>query len=309
MTLSLYREGPHGEQLASRRFRTLPTTPGFRCGSPRRSRREPTTWRCPSPRARRAGGATRRRSGRAAAPSPMASPPTAAGHCASRSLTTGPCAVRDFFTFRKPQPDYFRGPTGPDMWSWLEVYPQHVFRNSQGREGADVGRRRAERRGRPAGLAERSRVRAAAASTTGPTTRGPDAVNDGLNVAEQWERALKEDPRFIFITGWNEWIAGRFDEFAGVPRAGDVRRPVRPGAQPRHRADEGRPRRQLLLPDGLVHPALQGRARAAAASGRRERSRSTAISTTGRRSRPSIATTSATPCTATIPAGTRSRAT
>jgi len=41
--------------------------------------------------------------------------------------------LRDFFTFRKPQPDYFQGPTGPNQWSWLEVYPQHVFPNSRGR--------------------------------------------------------------------------------------------------------------------------------------------------------------------------------
>ena len=27
--------------------------------------------------------------------------------------------VRDFFTFRKPQPDYFAGPTGPEQWGWL----------------------------------------------------------------------------------------------------------------------------------------------------------------------------------------------
>jgi hypothetical protein len=27
---------------------------------------------------------------------------------------------------------------------------------------------------------------------------------------------LREDPRFIFVTGWNEWIAGRFAEFNGV---------------------------------------------------------------------------------------------
>ncbi len=30
------------------------------------------------------------------------------------------------------------------------------------------------------------------------------------------ERALKVDPEFIFITGWNEWIAMRLPEFAGV---------------------------------------------------------------------------------------------
>jgi hypothetical protein len=43
-----------------------------------------------------------------------------------------------------------------------------------------------------------------------------DAVLHGYNAAEQWERSLKEDPKFIFITGWNEWFAGRLDEFPGV---------------------------------------------------------------------------------------------
>lgn len=37
------------------------------------------------------------------------------------------------------------------------------------------------------------------------------AVNYGLNFQEQWERALEINPEFIFITGWNEWIAGRYD--------------------------------------------------------------------------------------------------
>ena len=47
----------------------------------------------------------------------------------------------------------------------------------------------------------------------GATDSRPDAVRLGLNVTEQWQRALAEDPRFIFVTGWNEWIAGRFAEF------------------------------------------------------------------------------------------------
>jgi hypothetical protein len=38
----------------------------------------------------------------------------------------------EFFTFRRPMPDYWIGPTGPDQWSWLEVFPQHVFKNSRG---------------------------------------------------------------------------------------------------------------------------------------------------------------------------------
>lgn len=36
-----------------------------------------------------------------------------------------------------------------------------------------------------------------------------DAVYQGMNIAEQWEFALKEDPMMIFVTGWNEWIAMR----------------------------------------------------------------------------------------------------
>jgi hypothetical protein len=35
-----------------------------------------------------------------------------------------------------------------------------------------------------------------------------DAVQEGKNFQEQWNHALKTDPKFLFITAWNEWIAG-----------------------------------------------------------------------------------------------------
>ena len=35
--------------------------------------------------------------------------------------------IRNFFTLRKPMPGYFTGPTGPNQWGWLHVYPQPVF--------------------------------------------------------------------------------------------------------------------------------------------------------------------------------------
>jgi hypothetical protein len=123
--------------------------------------------------------------------------------------------LRSFFTFRRPQPDYFQGQTKPDMWSWLEVYPQHVFTNSLGqKEQMSVG-------------VAQNAVGNRLGSMSEPGARGrsyhhgafPGNANDvryGYNLAEQFERAIKEDPLFIFITGWNEWIAGRFDEFAGV---------------------------------------------------------------------------------------------
>ncbi len=121
---------------------------------------------------------------------------------------------RDFFTCRKPQPDYFVGPTGPNQWGWLEISPQHVFTNEAGEAEQMV-----------VGIAQNASNRLCTFSEA--NTRGrswhneakdtrPDAVRYGLNFAEQWKRALEVDPEFIFITGWNEWIAMRLDEFAGV---------------------------------------------------------------------------------------------
>jgi hypothetical protein len=120
-----------------------------------------------------------------------------------------------FFTFRKPQPSYFEGPTGPNMWSWLEVYPQHVFKNDRGeKEQMSVGVAQNAVNGKLGTLS--------APGAYGRSYHGgrhetaPDAVLHGYNFAEQWKRAIEEDPKFIFITNWNEWIAGRFDEFLGV---------------------------------------------------------------------------------------------
>ncbi|MBB6672493.1 hypothetical protein [Cohnella nanjingensis] len=36
-----------------------------------------------------------------------------------------------------------------------------------------------------------------------------EAIHRGANVAEQWAFALAEDPRIVFVTGWNEWVAMR----------------------------------------------------------------------------------------------------
>ncbi|MBR5759086.1 MAG: hypothetical protein IKX88_10880 [Thermoguttaceae bacterium] len=37
------------------------------------------------------------------------------------------------------------------------------------------------------------------------------ATDEGRNFAEQWKRAYELDPPYVMITGWNEWIAGRWD--------------------------------------------------------------------------------------------------
>ncbi len=125
-------------------------------------------------------------------------------------LAEGPGAeIRRFFTFRTPEPSYFVGPSRPEMWGWLEVSPQHVWRNAAGEaEEMTVGVAQNAVDGR---LGAMSEPRALGRSYHGGVfdTR-PGAVLEGLNVAEQWERALDEDPQFVFLTGWNEWIAQRF---------------------------------------------------------------------------------------------------
>lgn len=124
--------------------------------------------------------------------------------------------MRDFFTLRRPMPDYWLGPDGPDQWSWLEVHPQHVFRNSKGEaEQMSVGVAQNALPDTP-GPAPMSDKRGAMGRSwhDGKKDSREEAVNLGLNFEEQWRRALEVDPKFIFVTGWNEWVAGRYTEWS-----------------------------------------------------------------------------------------------
>lgn len=120
----------------------------------------------------------------------------------------------NFFTFRNPQPSYFAGPTGANMWSWLEVAPQHVFLNGRGeKEEMSVGVAQNAVDGKLNAMSNPESL--GRSYRDGRQDTGHNAVAYGFNFAEQWENALKQDPKYVFITGWNEWIAGRFNEFAG----------------------------------------------------------------------------------------------
>lgn len=121
--------------------------------------------------------------------------------------------LREFFTFRTGQPVYNKGPEKPDHWGWLEIFPQHGFVKNEGGGFEQVTVGVAQNWSKERGLTAMNAPGAFGRSYTHAKGQinEPGAVNYGHNFQEQWDRALEINPEFIFITGWNEWIAGRYD--------------------------------------------------------------------------------------------------
>lgn len=124
--------------------------------------------------------------------------------------------LRRFFTFRTPIPEYNNPSPPPNHWAWLQIHPQAPQRDDAGHvEEVTVG------------VAQNYNAtvdRTAPMSVPGAFGRSyhggrrdtrPGAVNWGFNFTEQWDQALRIDPPFVFITGWNEWTAGFYDSWAG----------------------------------------------------------------------------------------------
>lgn len=129
--------------------------------------------------------------------------------------------IKTFFTFRPGQPAYNVGEKKPNQWGWLQIYPQHGFiKQPDGSyEQTTVGV--AQNWSKERGLTAMNAPGAFGRSYTHKKGQinTPGAVNYGYNFQEQWDRALKMDPEFIFITGWNEWIAGRYKMWQKQPNA------------------------------------------------------------------------------------------
>ena len=132
--------------------------------------------------------------------------------------------IAEFFTFRPGQPDYVNGPQRPDHWGWLENYPQHGYvKNEQGGfEQVTVGIAQ--------NAAPETNGHCSAFNLPGAQGRSFSVRNGfdpraegylyGWNFQEQWERAFELDPELVFITGWNEFIAGQWlpkDGWTGDP--------------------------------------------------------------------------------------------
>jgi len=123
--------------------------------------------------------------------------------------------MRGFFTFRAPIAPYNLPAPPPGQWSWLQIYPQAPCL-APGGELEEIS----------VGVAQNYN---ATVNNTAPMSfpgafgrsfhggrpdTSPNAELWGFNFAEQWQRALQLDPPLVFVTGWNEWTAGRYNEWA-----------------------------------------------------------------------------------------------
>lgn len=133
-----------------------------------------------------------------------------------------PEPMKSFFTFRPGQPVYKTGPTRPDHWGWLEIFPQHGFVKLPGGgfEQATVGAaQNATDKLWPAAMNDKGEVYGRGYTVKAGPNHSAAAIARGLNFQEQWNRALDLDPQFVFVTGWNEWIAGRHRKWQNTENA------------------------------------------------------------------------------------------
>jgi len=133
-----------------------------------------------------------------------------------------PEPMRSFFTFRPGQPVYKTGPTRPDHWGWLEIHPQHGFVESEEGQFEQVTVGVAQNATDdlwPAAMNDPKEVYGRGYTVAHGPNHSWDAIARGLNFQEQWGRALDLDPELVFVTGWNEWIAGRYETWQGTSNA------------------------------------------------------------------------------------------
>ena len=135
--------------------------------------------------------------------------------------------IKKFFTFRAGQPTYNTGDGTAKQWGWLSRYPQARYYASS----ADLKEGKVEEIS--VGVAQNSSPDIICTAMNGANIFGRSYTHKdgfahyeeenhslyGYNFAEQWEYALEVDPQIVFVTGWNEWIAGRYDEWGGVKNA------------------------------------------------------------------------------------------
>ncbi|MBQ2547213.1 MAG: hypothetical protein II557_13055, partial [Clostridia bacterium] len=128
--------------------------------------------------------------------------------------------IYSFFTFRAGEPvynaaDYHAKREGTERWGWLSTTPQALYYSAADPDHVEMT---------TVGVAHNWSAEKGLTAMNGENIFGrhytsdgydarPDAKLWGANFDEQWEFAISKDPRIIFVTGWNEWNAGRYESW------------------------------------------------------------------------------------------------
>ena len=149
----------------------------------------------------------------------------------------------EYFTFRRSDDSFFTADTkiGDNIWGWLSAYPQTRYgvrsdgsveemavgvaqnANEFGMKGSADQKYGLTAMNDPRGTVHGRAFTEGQYSYSFLTDSGyksvgtgdPDALLYGLNFQQQWDRAIEVDPDIVFVTGWNEWIAGRWETWGG----------------------------------------------------------------------------------------------
>ncbi|MBQ1947701.1 MAG: hypothetical protein II359_03730, partial [Clostridia bacterium] len=143
--------------------------------------------------------------------------------------------MKSFFTFRYPHAHYTGGATQANQWGWLEVYPQNLFNGEEMTVGTSVNH--SYKSNTITAMNDTYAMGRSYTKTFGDDDR-EGAYQYGYFFNEQWRRALSVSPPFVFVTGWNEWSAGRHEVWQGIPNAfpdqfdNECSRDIEPTTQP-----------------------------------------------------------------------------
>ena len=127
--------------------------------------------------------------------------------------------IKSFFTFRSNLGGYLDTESAPNQWGWLSRFPQAYFHNDKGEiEQITVGTaiNHNFERGIIAPMSYGENIIGRTWTSRGYDTR-ENAILYGACLAEQWENAIAVDPKIVFVTAWNEWVAMRIDNWPASP--------------------------------------------------------------------------------------------
>ncbi len=125
--------------------------------------------------------------------------------------------ILNFFTFRENYAGYTNKKPAVGSWGWLSTFPQSSYYGSREdviaklkeQISVSVAQNYNYELGLLAAMNGDSIMGRSYTSTGYHTEAG--AKLWGYNFAEQFNYALEVNPQVVFVTGWNEWMVGRYE--------------------------------------------------------------------------------------------------